>query len=112
MLVKSLTDDMSWQVQRELVNGYFRKREEGSKLRFEDVLQFLPKMVQQVVRYRTEHALTQRETGKILGISREAVHVVEKELRKLGYEPPHYGGHRQAVGTQLLLNFGGDDGTN
>jgi len=28
MLVKSLTDDLSWQVQRELVNGYFKAKVE------------------------------------------------------------------------------------
>lgn len=27
MLVKSFTDDLAWQVQRELVNGYFKPRE-------------------------------------------------------------------------------------
>lgn len=27
MLVKSLTDDLAWDVQRQLVNGYFRPRQ-------------------------------------------------------------------------------------
>jgi hypothetical protein len=30
MLVKSFTDDLAWQVQRELVNSYFRKKEAAS----------------------------------------------------------------------------------
>lgn len=30
MLVKSLTDDLAWQVQRQLVNGYFRSKDEST----------------------------------------------------------------------------------
>ncbi|HFG2317323.1 TPA: ORF6N domain-containing protein, partial [Clostridioides difficile] len=32
MLVKSLTDDLAWTVQRELVNNYFRVKEQQPKL--------------------------------------------------------------------------------
>ena len=35
MLVKSFTDDLAWQVQRQLVNTYFRKSEESSAVKDE-----------------------------------------------------------------------------
>ncbi|MCR2683492.1 hypothetical protein NSP16_24280, partial [Salmonella enterica] len=31
MLAKSLTDDLAWQVQRDLVNSYFRQRQQQPK---------------------------------------------------------------------------------
>jgi hypothetical protein len=103
MLVKSLTDDLSWQVQRELVNGYFRKPVNT----FEAVLKFMPWEVQQLVRYRVGHRLTQDETGKLIGWPRSKVQEVEKQLRAVGYEPPHYNGMRTAPAvTQLQLNMG------
>ncbi len=46
MLVKSLTDDLSWEVQRMLVNSYFR----ASIL--DRVIEFLPIEVRKMIRYR------------------------------------------------------------
>lgn len=37
MLVKSFTDDLAWQVQRELVNGYFKSREQQAPALTEDL---------------------------------------------------------------------------
>lgn len=87
MLVKSLTDDLSWAVQRELVNGYFR----GEML--EKVLAFLPRKVQKVIYYRSL-GLTQKEAGLLAGMSKDSVKRVERRLKGLGYKAPNLSGKR------------------
>jgi hypothetical protein len=87
MLVKSLTDDLSWAVQRELVNGYFR----GAML--EKVLAFLPRKVQKVIYYRSL-GLTQKEAGLLAGMSKDSVKRVERRLKGLGYKAPNLSGKR------------------
>jgi len=87
MLVKSLTDDLSWEVQRMLVNSYFRAN------LLEKVLAFLPKNVQMVVYYRSL-GLTQKEAGLLAGLSRDSIQRIEKNLKGLGYEVPNLSGKR------------------
>ncbi|HNQ43870.1 MAG TPA: hypothetical protein PKI59_05545 [Candidatus Cloacimonadota bacterium] len=59
MLVKSLTDDLSWAVQRELVNSYFRAN------LLEQVLGFLPAATRKLIYYRSL-GLTQKDTASLL----------------------------------------------
>jgi len=87
MLVKSLTDDLSWEVQRLLVNGYFRAA------LLDKLLPFLPHPVQKVVYYRSL-GLTQAEVGKLLGLSKDAVKRQEHKLKSLGYRSPNLSGYR------------------
>lgn len=87
MLVKSLTDDLSWEIQRKLVNGYFRME------LLEAVLEFLPEVAKKVIYYRGM-GLTQVEVGKILDISKESVKNIERKLKPLGYAPPSLSGKR------------------
>lgn len=87
MLVKSLTDDLSWEVQRMLVNSYFRAA------LLEKVLAFLPQKVQKVVYYRSL-GLTQKEAGLLAGMSKDSVKRAERHLKGLGYAPPNQSGKR------------------
>ena len=89
MLVKSLTDDLSWEVQRLLVNSYLRAN------LLERVLAFLPLSLRKVVYYRSL-GLTQRETARLLDISHDSVRSLEKRLKTLGYSAPNLSGHRSA----------------
>jgi DNA-binding XRE family transcriptional regulator len=89
MLVKSLTDDLSWEVQRLLVNSYFRAN------LLDQVLAFLPRQVRMLVHYRSL-GLTQRETARLLSVSRDSVKSLEKRLKSLGYAAPNLSGQRTA----------------
>jgi len=42
MLAKSLTDDLAWEVQRQLVNSYFREKQSTPPPQMESVLQTTP----------------------------------------------------------------------
>lgn len=101
MLVKSLTDDLSWEVQRMLVNRYFRANI------LERVIGFLPEKVRQVIYYRGL-GLTQAETGKLVGISKDRVKRVETDLKRIGYSAPNQSGRRshfKAVAEQLEVEL-------
>lgn len=89
MLVKSLTDDLAWEVQRMLVNSYFRVS------LLERVLPFLSRRLRLLVHYRSL-GLTQRETARLLGVSRDSVRSAEKRLKSLGYSAPNLSGSRTA----------------
>lgn len=64
MLVKSLTDDLAWKVQRELVNNYFRSKESKPQC-IEDVLiaslNEMKEVKQQIAAVRQENEKTQEE---------------------------------------------------
>lgn len=89
MLVKSLTDDLSWEVQRMLVNTYFR----ASML--QQMLSFLPEQTRKLIYYRGL-GLTQKETGKLLGVSGDVIQKRELQLKKLGYTAPNLTGQRNS----------------
>jgi len=95
MLVKSLTDDLSWDIQRKLVNGYFRMEI------LEAVLEFMPEVVKKLIYYRGL-GLTQTEAGKILDMSEGSVKALEKKLKALGYAPPNLSGKRSG---KLLAGY-------
>lgn len=100
MLVKSLTDDLSWQVQRELVNGYFKgqgqrqiNHSQGSATiaKVSNIVNLFPLLQEefkQIIYYRVEKQLTQKETAKILGISSHKLWKMEMRLRAAGINLP------------------------
>ena len=74
MLVKSLRDDLSWEIQRALVNGYFKAGH------LEKLLAMMGDDIRRLVRYRGL-GLTQRETGKLLDMSKDRVGEIEARLK-------------------------------
>lgn len=61
MIVKSLTDDLAWQVQRELVKTYFRPRETSK-------VSVVP-MLKQIKTYQGKPVMTIQEFSDIIGLS-------------------------------------------
>lgn len=47
MLVKSLQDDLAWKVQRELVNNYFRVKEDKTKLSNDEIIKAFKNIIQE-----------------------------------------------------------------
>ncbi len=95
MLVKTLTDDLSWQVQRLLVNNYFKvqeiKKVYAQKKPIVDLVSLYPlldEVYKQILYYRFEKGLTQEETAKILGVGIKAIYTRESELRAVGISLP------------------------
>ena len=94
MLVKSLTDDLAWKVQRELVNGYFKVKEVIRRERISapdrvtSIFPLLDEEYRKLLYYRLEKGLTQLETARILGIGREKVQKMEANLRIAGLKIP------------------------
>lgn len=69
MLVKSFTDDLAWDVQRQLVNTYFRCREEKPKPPYE----YFDKM------YQNEPVLTLEDVEYLTGIKSSTVNAFLKK---------------------------------
>lgn len=95
LLVKSLTDDLSWQIQRMLVNNYFNIKELKPALsNMQNILKFFPllgKQYKQILYYRVEKELTRDETAKILEITAPTLRNKEMKLKEIGiYIPKHY----------------------
>lgn len=104
MLSKSLTDDLSWQVQRELVNSYFKVKEltprpatqstpleEGNATMYTPAMYLVPLLEEdyrKLLYYRLEKRLSQEETGKILGISATKICKMEHILKQAGFHIP------------------------
>jgi len=101
MLVKSMTDELAWKVQRVLVNEYFRNTskklyessyEENLKDSFRKVVQdILPLMLpeyRELLKYRMIKRLTQAETAKLMGVGHSKVEKMEKKLKKVGIRIP------------------------
>lgn len=66
MLVKSFTDDLAWDVQRQLVNGYFKTREKVNKA-LSPELQMLQGLLSQMV----EKELADKERDRQIAIAQE-----------------------------------------
>lgn len=78
MLVKSLTDDLAWEVQRELVNCYFRARKAPVDLTRIEILQMALESESERIRLESENRLLAQErdhavaTKALIGSRREA----------------------------------------
>jgi len=90
MLVKSLNGDLAWQMQRALVNSYFRVG------KLEKLLSYMSPIIQKVVYYRGL-GLTQRETGKLLDMSKDQVGEIERRLKGVGYVAPNFSSRKHIV---------------
>ena len=98
MLVKSLTDDLSWAVQRELVNGYFKVQEIAKEVKKQRLVtpksvirKIYPLMTDEYktyIYYRVEKKLNQGETQKVLGIGRKRGRSIERNLAEAGVPLP------------------------
>jgi len=94
MLVKSLTDDLAWKVQRELVNGYFKVKEVIRRERISapelvmNIFPLLDEGYRKLLYYRLEKRLTQIETARILTISLKKLRTMEANLRIAGLKMP------------------------
>lgn len=66
MLVKSFTDDLAWDVQRQLVNGYFKTREKVNRA-LSPELQMLQGLLSQMV----EKELADKERDRQIAIAQE-----------------------------------------
>jgi hypothetical protein len=95
MLVKSLTDDLSWRIQRELVNRYFKVKQTlklTGVVPLQNVIRLLSPQLQKLLSYRIDHKLTQSEAGKLMGISQDKVSRIEQRLQQVGiYVPTQIG---------------------
>ncbi|MBY6278300.1 ORF6N domain-containing protein, partial [Symbiobacterium thermophilum] len=92
MLVKSFTDDLSWEVQRALVNSYFRAKEQRPLTQVEALLQAVTILAEQ------ERRLAAVESRVIAIESRQRE--AEQELQSL----PEPTGPVADVTTRALLN--------
>lgn len=97
MLVKSLTDDLAWAVQRELINNYFkpsikrpaRRKREMNLLKIKEVFNFLTEDYKYLIYYRVNKGLTQTETGILLDLHMRTIRRMEQRLRDIiGIEIP------------------------
>jgi phage regulator Rha-like protein len=101
MLVKSLTDDLSWKVQRKLVTSYFKTQaaiaapvqDENTPVKLtesqqKELLMLMPMAIQELYRYRTYNRLTQADTAIIMNISINAVKYVEARFAEIGIDIP------------------------
>lgn len=103
MLVKSMTDDLAWKVQRQLVNLYFRiktvektiHRNRISVGTIAGLGSLLKDEYRKILYYRITKELTQEETAKILGCSTDMVQRFESALRGVGIHIPSQSGKRQ-----------------
>ena len=101
MLVKSLTDEMSWNVQRELVNSYFKfktvvkKVVLGPEIFFQYIIPYLPKEIQKICFYR-QKGLTLEETKILTGTAVAKIRKIEQNLSGIGYKIQDQSGKRKS----------------
>ncbi len=103
MLVKSLTGDVAWQVQRELVNRYFASTSraivrqdnhiaDAGKMVVDARLTAMAPLLQRPYRalwyYRVHRQLTQKETARIIGVNTSMIQEMEKRMRGAGMTVP------------------------
>lgn len=81
MLTKSLTDDLSWQVQRALVRSYFKLQ------LLEQVLEYLPERLKKMYRYFSM-GLSVKEVGTLIGLKETQTYKELGKLQKLGFRRP------------------------
>ncbi len=72
MLVKSFTDDLAWQVQRQLVNSYFRLKEETY-----EQLELEPYKLEKKT-YKSKPVMTVRDVSHLTGQSKDSLNWIIK----------------------------------
>jgi hypothetical protein len=78
MIVKSFTDDLSWEVQRRLVNGYFRAKEEIQPTKVEQIMKS--------ERFRTSNSVLPKNPNwykrnfRRMAILSEKIHMKHQDL--------------------------------
>lgn len=111
MLVKSMTDDLAWKVQRQLVNLYFRVRavqqSEKPVKKVVDSTQnvsllnrfgaLIKDEYRTILYYRITKGLTQEETGKIMDKTIPYIQLREREMRGAGINIPSQSGCRNRL---------------
>jgi len=95
MIAKSLTDDLAWEVQRQLVNNYFRVKDLVSDLSgLSPQLQVLISMELKQKQMEKELLITQNHVNiirdTIIGRSADWRRDVVKKLRKIGFKQGKY----------------------
>lgn len=89
MLVKSFTDDLAWNVQRQLVNNYFRVKQEPTQLSIEPVYELQRKT------YGGITVMTFDEVAYLLGVSKAMAY----------YRVKQYDIHYKVLCGQELIRF-------
>lgn len=91
MLVKSLTDDLAWEVQRELVNNYFRVKEIVKLQSVEDLIILQAKSVKEL-KQKVEHNQKQLETikGAVIHTDQDWRNWVNEQLNRIAFKTGNY----------------------
>ncbi|EGS9999035.1 ORF6N domain-containing protein [Clostridium perfringens] len=86
MLVKSLSDDLAWTVQRELVNKYFRVKNEENSFDMSELspeLQMFNKMLQAVAKSELEQKKIKQQLNEVNYNALEAKEKADKSIEEI-----------------------------
>lgn len=86
MLVKSLSDDLAWTVQRELVNKYFRVKNEENSFDMSELspeLQMFNKMLQAVAKSELEQKKIKQQLNEVNYHALEAKEKADKSIEEI-----------------------------
>ncbi|WP_419867420.1 ORF6N domain-containing protein [Clostridium perfringens] len=86
MLVKSLSDDLAWTVQRELVNKYFRVKNEENTFDMSELspeLQMFNKMLQAVAKSELEQKKIKQQLNEVNHHALEAKEKADKSIEEI-----------------------------
>lgn len=86
MLVKSLSDDLAWTVQRELVNKYFRVKNEENSFDMSELspeLQMFNKMLQAVAKSELEQKKIKQQLNEVNHHALEAKEKADKSIEEI-----------------------------
>ncbi|MDI3548170.1 MAG: hypothetical protein PWR10_1822 [Halanaerobiales bacterium] len=91
MLVKSLTDDLAWKVQRELVNNYFRVKEIAQPQSIEDLIILQAKSVKELKqRVNRQEEQIEAIKGAVLHPDEDWRNWVNEQLNKIAFKRGNY----------------------
>ena len=66
MLVKSFTDDLAWDVQRQLVNGYFKKNDAINRSQLSPQMQMVMSLAESMARQELEQKRQAEQIGEVV----------------------------------------------